>query len=409
MTAARQRVVITGLGAVSAWGWSWRELWRGLNDASTRVQAFDRFDHQAQRTHVAGQVPPAPASVRASLPHWDGLSWADRFALAAAREAVAEAALSDLERCGVFFASSTGGMLEGERYFATAAGYAPGRSSLRILESHEHNGPGDAVARFFAVGGPVETVSTACASGGLALQSALDALRLGELELALCGGADELCRLTYSGFNSLRAVDARACQPFRDHRSGMSLGEGAAVLVLETLDAARRRGAPIVAELLGAGASCDAHHMTAPQATGEGAAAALGEALADAGLEPDEVDFVNVHGTGTRQNDAAEWQALRQVFGSRTGALPLTGVKGSIGHLLGSAGSIEALVTALSLSRGQVPPSAGEGEIDPELDVSLVQEEAKHGEFDVGLSLSLAFGGANAAVVLRRAGVDPSR
>ncbi|MCB1054624.1 MAG: beta-ketoacyl-[acyl-carrier-protein] synthase family protein [Acidobacteria bacterium] len=400
------RVVITGLGAVSGWGWDAAALWRGLSSGMTAVGTELRFSTEGQRTHVAAEAPEEPAGLADAFAGWSRLSRADRFAVSAAREALAQA---DLEvsgaDTGLFFGTSTAGIAEGEEYFLRLLGRSPGSPRLQFLASHEMNGPGDAVARCFEVAGPVRSVSSACAAAALAVGDALHALRAGEVRRALAGGSDSLCLLTYSGFNSLRAVDEAPCRPFRADREGLNLGEGAGVLVLERLDDALGRGARPLAELLGAGASCDAHHMTAPHPEGEGAAQAMLAALADAGLAPDQVDFVNAHGTGTPLNDSAEAKALHTVFGDRARALPLTSTKGSVGHLLGSSGAIEAVVTALCLETAEVHPTPGGGEADPALGVDLVHGSARRlahgaGRQLVAVSTSFAFGGSNAALVL---------
>src|SRR6185295_10783496 len=290
-------------------------LWEGLRAGRSGFVPFRRFDHSRHRTHLAAEAGEPPAGFARSVPGWRRLSIADRFAVFAAAEALNSAGLPLplLEEAGVYFGSSTGGMYESELFFADFLRNR--RARLSVLASQQVNGPGDAVARHLGVTGPVETLSSACASGALALGTALDSIRSGEVEVAVAGGADSLCQLTYAGFNSLRSVDEAACRPFAAGRAGMSFGEGAAVLVLEPLERVLARGAVPLAELAGAGASCDAHHMTAPDPTGAGAAAAVEAALADAGLAPAAVDFVNVHGTGTPLNDAAEWRALQRVFG----------------------------------------------------------------------------------------------
>jgi 3-oxoacyl-[acyl-carrier-protein] synthase II len=292
-------------------------------------------------------------------------------------------------------------MFESEEFYADLRREPRDRMSLRRLASQEVSGPGDAVARAFRICGPVQTVSSACASTTLAIGIALDALRAGDVDLALVGGADSLCRVTYGGFNALRSVDPAPSRPFRADREGLSLGEGGAALVLETLDSARGRGARPLAELLGAGASADAHHMTAPEPDGRGAAEALAAALRDAGVDPGSVDFVNAHGTGTPLNDVAEAGALRTVLGSRSERVPVTANKASVGHLLGSAGAIEAVATVLCLVDRHLPATPGEGAVDPETPVDLVVE-GRDGDFRVGISLNLAFGGCNAALVFGR-------
>jgi 3-oxoacyl-[acyl-carrier-protein] synthase II len=394
-------IAVTGLGAVTAFGWGAPALWDGLRRGVAAVGPFTRFDASRHRTHLAAEVPLAEAPPAASR----RASWADRFAVAAAREAIAMARL-DLDACragtGVYFGSSTGGMLESEWYFEALVGRGPRRARPGLLASQQFNGPGDAIARDARVGGPVETVSSACASGGMALGAALQALRRGDADVALAGGSDSLCQLTYAGFNSLRSVDEAPSRPFRKDRTGLSLGEGAGVVVLERADDARRRGADILAIFAGAAATCDALHMTAPHPEGTGAREALEQALADAGAVPAEVDFVNAHGTGTPLNDAAEAAALRAVFGDRAGAIPVTSTKAAIGHLLGSAGAVEALVTVMCLARREVHPMPEGGELDEALGLDLVIGLPRAlARAACAVSTSLAFGGANAALVFR--------
>jgi 3-oxoacyl-[acyl-carrier-protein] synthase II len=394
---ASRAVAVTGLGAVSPLGWSLESLW-------------DRFDHSGHRTHVAAQVDLAaePGRPRGKPRR---MSIADRFAVAAAREAVARSAI-DLDGCGgragVYFGSSTGGMLETETYLETLLAAAAGRGkspAASPLASQQHNGPGDAVARDLRIGGPVQTISAACASGAMAIGDAILAIRRGEVEVAIAGGSDSLCRLTYAGFNALRAVDERPCRPFRGDRAGLSLGEGAAALVLEPLERALARGARPLAIAAGEAATCDAHHMTSPHPEGLGAAEAIKGALADARLDPSEIDFVNAHGTGTPLNDAAECEALVAVFGDRAPDLPVTSTKSLVGHLLGSAGALEAVATILCLLHGEVHPMPDDGVSDPGIRLRLVLgrplrlARARH-----ALSTSLAFGGANAALVFTRHG-----
>lgn len=393
-------VAITGLGAVSPFGWTADDLWQGLLSGRSSMRSPERLDTEGHRTRHAGEVPAAPAEIRDRFADWSQWSWADRFAVVAADEALRQAfgEAGAPPRCGVFFGGSTAGMFEGERYYRQLLDAAPSR--LRDLRSHQLNGPGDAVARQFGCRGLTLSVSSACASGALALGDALDALREGEVEVALAGGSDALCQLTYAGFNALRAIDGSASRPFRADRAGLNLGEGAGVLVLETLASAEQRGAEILALLCGAGASCDAHHMTAPHPEGEGAARAIVQALSDAAQTPESIGFLNAHGTGTPLNDRSEALAAEAVFGA--GALPLTSAKGAIGHFLGAAGAVEAVISVLAVLNGQVPPTHGEGAIDEECRVDLVTDEPRRlgSERASSVSTNFAFGGANAAVVI---------
>jgi 3-oxoacyl-[acyl-carrier-protein] synthase II len=403
--AVSRRVAVSGVGAVSGLGWGIGPLWEGLRAGRTAIRPFERFDHTAHRTHLAAEAGEAAdvCSALSADPHWQRLSLADRFAVFAAAEALAMAGLSEVPEAGVFFGSSTGGMFESERFFNE---FLRGRwrsAKLRDLASQQVNAPGDAVARWFGASGPVKTISSACSSGALALGAALDAVRSGEVDVAVAGGSDSLCQLTYAGFNALRSVDEGPCRPFRAGREGMSFGEGSAVLVLEPLERVLARGMEPLAELAGAGSACDAHHMTAPDPSGAGAAAAMEAALRDAGLPAAEVGFVNAHGTGTPLNDAAEWRALQRVFGERAGEIPLTATKALLGHLLGSSGSIEAVATVLCLRHGELHPVPAGAGVDPELPVSLVLDRPLPlPGVRAALSTSLAFGGSNAALVFSR-------
>ncbi len=405
--AVSSKVAITGIGAVSGWGWSAPALWEGLLSGRPAIRRPERFDIADHRTQLASEVPKALPQLRSIIPGWHRRTWADRYALAAAFEACRQAGVEGpLRGAGVFFGGSTAGMAEGEKYFKALLGRSSEGLRLHDIASHQMNGPGDEVARHFGVDGPVHTVSSACAAGGLALGRALEALRAGEVELALAGGADSLCQLTYAGFNSLRAVDAEVCRPFRKNRAGLSLGEGGAVLVLEPLERALGRGARPLALLEGVGASCDAHHMTAPHPEGTGAALAMEAALADAGLAPEAIHFINSHGTGTPLNDVAEGKALDRVFGERARRLPVTSTKACVGHLLGSSGALEAAATVMCLEHGQVHPVPWGRESEEVLEgIDLVLGEPR-GLISQGnvparaLSTSFAFGGANAAVLL---------
>jgi 3-oxoacyl-(acyl-carrier-protein) synthase len=414
------RVAVTGLGAVSAFGWGVEALRRGLAAGETAIGPLHRFAGEGHRTAVAGEVPyPGRApdelaeELARSVPGWSELTLADRFALAAATEALRQAGgvrevLGDRpEAAGVFFGGSTAGMLEGEELFREAPGALLPRRRLEVLASQPLDAPAAAVARACGLAGPVVTVSSACASGTQALGMALEALRSGEIEVAITGGADTLCRLTYAGFNALRVVDERPCRPFRAGREGMTLGEGAGALVLEPEERARERGARVLALLLGVGNSCDAHHMTAPHAEGLGAALAVERALSDAGTDGRAVAFFNAHGTGTVLNDLSEWRGLVRVFGDAAGEIPLTATKASVGHLLGSSGAIEAVATVLCLLDGQVYPAPGDSDLDPETPARLVlggplRIEGEAGQEGVAVSTSFGFGGQNAALVMRQ-------
>lgn len=404
-SSSADRVVVTGVGAVTAAGWGVPALRATARSGATAIGPFDRFDHAGQRTHIAGQVSGDIPSRLASRTRWARLSNSDRFALGAALEAVDQAALATPmgTAAGVFLGSTTGGLFETEALFEVLLKAPESRQPCGPLTTHLYSSPAETVARALAVEGPVETVSSACASGGLAIEHALRALRSQEIDVAIAGGTDGLCLTTYSGFNALRAVDASPCRPFRADRAGLSLGEGAAVLVLERLSHARARGVKPLAEIAGAGSSCDASHMTAPHPEGRGASAAMVSALLDAGRSADSIDFVSAHGTGTPRNDVAEWLALARVFGDRAGAVPVDITKAIFGHLLGAAGALQAVSTILQLQDREVYPTPSAGPTDPNAPACLVFGAPRPlGRAEAAVTVSLGFGGANAAIVFTR-------
>ena len=432
---------VVGLGAVTAFGWSVDALRAGLLSGLSTVAKPALLDTSGHRTDLASEVSLEPGEVVSDRPQahgsvdWARLSRADQFAVAAAQEAWCDAGAADWAdptRTGVFFGGSTAGMAEAEHFFrATLESAEPNgelcnevtfRRRLRSLESQQLNGPGDAVARALEIAGPVVSMSSACASGALAIEAALEALRNGEVDVAVAGGSDSLCQMTYAGFNSLRAVDAEQSRPFRIDRAGLNLGEGAGVMILvraETARAANPGCANAIAWLRGAGASCDAHHMTAPHPEGDGAAASMRAALADGVLGADQVSFVNAHGTGTPHNDSAEAAAIETVFGDSmpSTSLPVTSAKGAVGHLLGAAGAVEAVATVLALSGSSVQPTAqtpcsAQSCEETERGIDLVRGEPRelprNGE-RVGVSNSFAFGGANASLVFSTLPVSESQ
>ena len=390
-------VVVTGIGAVSSLGPTADALWQGVIAARRGLGELDLFATTSHRTKLAGQV-----DTDALPRQFAHMSRADRFGCTATQAAVQDVPTSLLQsgRAGVFFGSSTGALFEGERFLAALLDGREG--DLHSIVGLQNDGPGNAVAKQFGCGGPVITYSTACTSANVAIAAALDALHSGEVDLAIAGGADELCEITYAGFNSLRAIDSEPTRPFRADRKGLLMGEGAGVLLLERRSHAEARGATVLAELVSAGRSCDANHVSAPDPEGRGAATAIRQALQEGGLVPADITFVNAHGTGTPHNDVSESKAMHAVFGERARSLPITSTKSMVGHLLGAAGGIEAVLTVLSIQHGLLPPTAGDAPADPELGLDVVVHEARTlPATNVGLSTNLAFGGNNAVIVLR--------
>ena len=243
---------------------------------------------------------------------------------------------------------------------------------------------------------------TACSSGATAIGYAGDLIRMGAADVVICGGTEPLCRITYAAFNALQAVDPEFCRPFDGDRRGLSLGEGAGILILESLAHARRRRARIYAEMCGWGISCDAHHMTAPNPDATGAVDAMTAALIDAGVRPEAVDYINAHGTATPANDRMEALAIQHVFGPRTPSIPVSSTKSMIGHTLGAAGAIEAVACVLAIEHGFLPPTIHHRRLDDGVDLDVVPGQSREAAVNTVLSNSFAFGGNNTSLVFRR-------
>jgi 3-oxoacyl-[acyl-carrier-protein] synthase-1/3-oxoacyl-[acyl-carrier-protein] synthase II len=324
-----------------------------------------------------------------------------RFALAATRQALADAgwdpgALQKL-RVGVCLGTTVGSALNIEDFYRE---YRTGGSpDLETIERFLRSNPAAAVSRELGLDGPVQTVVNACSSGTDAIGIAASWLRAGVCDVVLAGGADELCRIIYNGFISLMITDDQPCRPFDRERRGLNLGEGAAVLVLERPSVAAARGARTRARVLGYGAACDAHHLTAPHPDGRGLRQAFAEALATAGVAPGEVAFINAHGTGTPDNDRVEGRVIHDLFPET----PFVSTKGYTGHTLGAAGAIEAAFTVACLEAGRIPASGGFAGADPDIHAAPAAAglDIRGG---VAISDSLAFGGNNAVLVIGRAG-----
>jgi 3-oxoacyl-[acyl-carrier-protein] synthase II len=415
---ARLRIAVTGVGVVTALGRNQNEYWSAVLEGRCGIGPLDLFDPGGCLSSIAGQASapdagdpmprgnPGPGPNASRVRAARRLSRSDRFCLMAAEEAVAQAGLrvgGALSRYGVALGCSTAGMLEAEQVHGEARTGGWGRARLSPLLRLPTSAPADAIARRIGLGGPRLSNMTACASATLAIGLAADRIRTGEADGMLAGGGDALCRLTFSGFNSLRLLSPEPCRPFDRDRSGMSLGEGAGVLVLEPWERAVERGARVLAELLDYGASCDAHHMTAAHPAGRGALTAMREALARSGVAASEVDYVNAHGTGTPSNDAAEARALLELFGDRIGRVSVSSTKSLVGHLLGGAGGVEAATVVLALLHQTAPPTLGVRAPEAEGRIDFVPDRARPARLRVAISNSFGFGGANACVAFRAA------
>jgi 3-oxoacyl-[acyl-carrier-protein] synthase II len=402
-----REVAVTGLGALTAVGGDVPALLAALIDGSSGIRPLSVFTYGG-RAHVAAQIselPPPPAMLPAATGR--RLSRPDRFGLVAAQQACEHARLDAARRRAMTLVvgATVGGMHETEGAWARWRAGEP-RLRLSRLLGTPLSTTASLVSQALGLYGPRATVSTACSSSALAVAEGARAIARGRATLVLALGTDGLSRVTFSGFDALRALDAQPCRPFDEGRQGLSLGEGAAALVLEDLEHARRRGARVLALVRGFGVSADAHHGTAPHPEGAGMRAALVAALARAGLSPAAVDYINAHGSGTRQSDAVEVSVLRDVLGARLGRVPISATKSQVGHCLAAAGAIETVVTVLALAEGVVPPTPSLRVPDPAwADLDFVPHAGRRQALGVGVSLSAGFGGHNVALVLSREGV----
>jgi 3-oxoacyl-[acyl-carrier-protein] synthase II len=405
-----RRVAVTGIGAVTPVGHGRQGLWAGVAANRSAVRAIDRFDASDFPSRIAAQVDDFDPADHLDARRARRLDRFSAFAVASARMAIEDADVTlgrELrDRSGVWVGSALGGVAFGEEQHAAyvargARGVSP------TLATAVFGGAGASnVAIDLGLRGPAISNANSCASGAVAIGQAFQAVRDGTVDLAVAGGAEApLAPLTFGAFALIRVLSVRnddpasASRPFDIGRDGFVMGEGAAILVLEPLDAALARGATPLAELLGFGASTDAHHLTAPLPSGERAAAAIAAALADAGRSPGEIGYVNAHASSTPLNEVAEARALHLALGARASEIPVSGTKGLYGHALGASGAIEAAITALALHQGTLPATCNLRDLDPTLDLAVLRQPLV-ARPDVALSTSFGFGGLNAALLI---------
>jgi len=410
---ARTRVVVTGVGCVTPIGTGADDLFAGLRAGHSAVRTITRFDPTPFRSHMAAEIPdfrPQDFLDAKRARRYDRFS---QLAVVAAKLALEHAQLDlareNRERVGAMMGSALGGVAHAEQQ---AGAYMMGglRAVDPTLALSVFGGAASCnIAIEFGVMGPNSTNAMSCASGTVAVGDAFHAIREGRAEVMLAGGAEApLAPLCFGAFAVIRAMSARnddpgtASRPFDVGRDGFVMGEGAAVLVLEERARALARGAPVLAEVLGAASSNDAFHMTAPRPDGTQAARCLRLALQDADVAPHEVQYVNAHGSSTPLNDSTETLAFKQVFGEHAYRLAISGTKGYYGHPLGASGAIEAAITALALSREWLPPTINLASADPVCDLDYLRGAGAARRADIALSNSFGFGGINAAVVMAR-------
>jgi 3-oxoacyl-[acyl-carrier-protein] synthase II len=394
-----RRVVVTGLGAVTSLGKDLASTWEGLVAGRSGIGPITLFDASAFRTQLAAEIKELPGGIEPALRR--RLSRTDVIGLAAAAEALADSGLDldreDVRRIGVVLGAGVSGLLDSENYFRDLLAKGPkGARPSRVL-NHPPDQTTYRIAERWGLCGPRSTITTACSSSATSLGYAADLIRHGFCDVVVTGGADTFARLTHGGFNALRSVDPEPCRPFDLRRKGLTIGEAAGLLVFEE-GHATRRGARLRGRFLGYGVTSDAHHMTQPEPSGEAGARTLTACLKAAGLNPEDVDYVNAHGTATPQNDSAETAAIKRALGARAYGIPVSSIKSMLGHCLCAAGAIEAVSTVRTIETGIVPPTINWGERDPECDLDVVPNVAREARVRVALSNSFAFGG-NSTVV----------
>ncbi len=410
----KRRVVVTGLGVVSPVGIGTETFWQALLSGKSGVGPITQFDTTDFPVKIAGEVKDFDAETyvgdKKAARHMDRNT---QFAIAAAIEAAKDANFDiekeDPTRCGSLIGSGIGGIATTEETVLKIENRGPAKVNPFAVPMMIANMAAGQVSIHFGLQGPVLTDVTACASGTNSIGLALRLIQCGDADVIFAGGTEAaVCKTPMAGFAAMKALSSRDCPPeeascpFDARRDGFVLGEGAGVLVLEELNHAKARGAKIYAELVGYGMSGDAYHMTAPAPGGALQLRSMENAIRDAGLAPDDISYVNAHGTSTHLNDMNETAALKTLFGERAYQVPVSSTKSMIGHLLGAAGALEAIVCALSIRDQKIHPTINLKERDPECDMDYVAEGAREADVNVAMSNSFGFGGHNAVIVLRR-------
>jgi len=400
-----RRVAVTGIGAISAFGDTYADLWNGLAAGRSAIRPLTLVAPGALRFPNAAQVPDYDPLRYFDEKEAQMLDRFAQFAAVAAREAIQASGIEfspELgERTAIVLGCSGGGKsTEDDGFHHLYALQEPRVSPLTIARAMSNAGA-SRVSLEYGITGPVFTISTACSSANHALGQAFRMVRSGEVEVAIAGGSEAPLSMGFlKAWEAMRVVAPDTCRPFSLDRRGLILGEGAAVLVLEPVERARARGAKILGEMAGFGMSSDAHHITQPSALG--AARAMRAALADGGLAPEAIGYVNAHGTGTLANDATETEAIRSVFGAHAQKLLVSSTKSMHGHALGAAGALEAVATLSALQCGLIPPTANFTAADPACDLDVVPNIPREVPVECAISNSFAFGGLNAVLIFRK-------
>lgn len=408
-----KRVVVTGLGIISPVGTGIESFWSSLTAGISGIGPVTRFDPAHFSTKIAGEVKDFEPTRYIDKKEARRMDRFTQFAVAATGMAVEDASLNfedeDKDRIGVILGSGVGGIETMEEQARVLAEKGPGRISPVFVPMMIANMGAGQVAIRYCLRGPNSTSVSACASSSNAIGDAFKMLQYGRADVMITGGAEAaITPLAMAGFIQMKAMSTRneepekASRPFDQERDGFVIGEGAAILILETLEHALKRGARIYAELAGYGSTCDAYHMTAPDPEGHGAANSMREALADADIKPSEVDYINAHATATPLGDKAETLAIKSVFSSHAAKVAISSTKSMTGHLLGASGGLEAMVCVLAIQEGTIPPTINYEQPDPDCDLDYVPNTARKAKVDVALSNSFGFGGHNATLVFKK-------
>ncbi len=408
-SARNRRVVITGAGIVSAHGLGWEANARGFREGRDALDTITLFDTSKQRVHRGGEVRELPRELEARMltnRQARRLDRASQLLLSAGYEAWDQSGWGDDERKAlppVIIGTSAGAMALGEGYFKQAH-ETPDRRRGQATRVNQYQPQSQVLhlCQSLELSSPISIISNACASGANAIGHAYHQIKWGHRDLAIAGGYDALCQLVFAGFDSLQALSPTLPRPFDANRDGLALGEGAAVLMLETAEHAEARGARILAELIGYGASTDVHHLTQPHPEGKAAIQSMTQACKEAGVSPEKIDYINAHGTGTPLNDAAEGAAINSWAGDAVSSIAVSSTKGGIGHLLGAAGAVETVISLMTLCEGWLPPGLHVETPDAICQFDLVTSSRQTAPTHV-LTNSFGFGGSNATLILKRA------
>ncbi|TCK86740.1 3-oxoacyl-[acyl-carrier-protein] synthase II [Natranaerovirga hydrolytica] len=408
----KQRVVITGMGAITPIGNSVEEFWNNLKSNKVGIDQITKFDTQEYKVKLAAEVKDFKAADYMDRKEARRMDEFSQYAVAATKEAIENAKLDlekeDLERIGVIVGSGIGGLgtIEKEAYKLQAKG--PNRVSPMLIPLIITNMAAGNIAIQFGLKGKCSNVVTACATGTHSIGDAYRAIQYNDADVMVAGGTEgSITPLGIAGFSSLTALSTstdplKASRPFDKDRDGFVMGEGAGIVVLESLEHALSRGANILAEVVGYGATCDAYHITSPSETGEGAAKAMTMAIKEAGIKPEDVSYINAHGTSTYYNDLFETKAIKAVFKESAYNVPISSTKSMIGHLLGAAGAVESIACIKSIEQDYLHPTAGYGTKDEDCDLDYIPNEGRKATVQYALSNSLGFGGHNGTLLFAK-------